>query len=138
MRAARQEACMNERLQVMVVDDEEIVGRRLLFALEQSGYDVETFVDPKAALARLEEREFDILVTDIRMQEVDGIQILEAAKKRCERTKVVLITAYATLEVAREAMTKGVFDFLAKPFKVTEFLEVMERAAAAARATSAQ
>lgn len=119
------------RLQVMVIDDEPVVGKRLLLALEHSGYDVETFVDPKDALARFAEKPFDIVVTDVRMKDVNGIQVLERVLAVNPATKVILITAYATIEVAREAMAKGVFDFLAKPFKVTEFLDVMARAAGA-------
>lgn len=119
------------RLQVMVIDDEPIVGKRLLLALEESGFEVETFVDPRDALARFGEKKFDIVVTDVRMKEVNGIQVLERVLEANPATKVILITAYATIEVAREAMAKGVFDFLAKPFKVTEFLDVINRAAAA-------
>ena len=121
---------MERQIRILVVDDEEIVGKRLLLALKSTGYEVETFVDPRAALARLAQQEFDIVVTDVRMKDVDGIQILEAVTKQSPRTKVVLITAYATIEVAREAVAKGVFDFIPKPFKVSEFLEVIAKAAA--------
>jgi DNA-binding NtrC family response regulator len=121
---------MERQIRILVVDDEEIVGKRLLLALKSTGYEVETFVDPRAALARLAEQEFDIVVTDVRMKDVDGIQILEAVTKQSPRTKVVLITAYATIEVAREAVAKGVFDFIPKPFKVSEFLDVIAKAAA--------
>jgi len=119
---------------IMVIDDEAIVGKRLLLALEHSGYGVEVFVDPKVALARLAEQEFDIVVTDVRMQEVDGIQVLETVTARWPRTRVVMITAYATIEVAREAQAKGVYDFIPKPFTVSEFLEVIGKAAVAAPA----
>jgi DNA-binding NtrC family response regulator len=127
---------MERQIRILVVDDEEIVGKRLLLALKSTGYEVETFVDPRAALARLAEQEFDIVVTDVRMKDVDGIQILEAVTKQSPRTKVVLITAYATIEVAREAVAKGVFDFIPKPFKVSEFLDVIAKAAAATGAAA--
>lgn len=126
---------MERQTRILIVDDEEIVGKRLLLALKHTGYEVETFVDPKAALARLAEQRFDIVVTDVRMKDVDGIQILEAVTKQSPGTKVVLITAYATIEVAREAVAKGVFDFIPKPFKVSEFLDVITRAAPQAPAT---
>jgi DNA-binding NtrC family response regulator len=122
---------MSQPIQIMVIDDEEIVGKRLLVALELSGYQVETFVDPKLALARIQEKCFDIIVTDVRMKEVDGMQVLEETLRLCPHTKVILITAYATIEVAREAMAKGVFDFLAKPFKVSELLDTISRASGA-------
>ncbi|MBW2262732.1 MAG: response regulator [Deltaproteobacteria bacterium] len=123
---------MNERcLQILILDDEPIVGKRLRAALEKNGYAVEVFEDSRAALRRLDEREFDIVVTDVRMEEVDGIQVLEHVLERSERTKVIVITGYATVEVAREALAKGAFDFIAKPFKPDDLRQVITRAAAA-------
>lgn len=122
---------MSNPLTVLVIDDEVIVGKRLLVALHHTGYEVETFVDPKVALERIKEKAFDIVITDVRMKDVDGMQVLEEALRRAPRTKVILITAFATIEIAREAMAKGVFDFLAKPFKVSELLDTITRAAAA-------
>ena len=123
---------MNDQsLQILVLDDEPIVGKRLKTALEKSGYAVEVFEDSRAALKRLDEREFDIIVTDVRMEEVDGIQVLEHVLERSARTKVIVITGYATVEVAREALAKGAFDFIAKPFKPDDLRQVITRAAAA-------
>jgi DNA-binding NtrC family response regulator len=123
---------MNEQsLQILVLDDEPIVGKRLRTALEKSGYAVEVFEDSRVALQRLNEKEFDIIVTDVRMEEVDGIQVLEHVLERSGRTKVIVITGYATVEVAREALAKGAFDFIAKPFKPDDLREVIARAAAA-------
>jgi DNA-binding NtrC family response regulator len=123
---------MNEQsLQILVLDDEPIVGKRLKTALEKSGYSVEVFEDSRAALQRLDEKEFDIIVTDVRMEEVDGIQVLEHVLERSARTKVIVITGYATVEVAREALAKGAFDFIAKPFKPDDLRQVIARAARA-------
>jgi len=116
-------------LSVMILDDEPIVGRRLKPALEKSGFTVECFEDPIQALARLEEKEFDIVVTDLRMEGIDGIQILEHVMAHCDRTRVVLITGYATVEVAREALVKGAFDFISKPFKPRDLRAVINKAA---------
>ena len=76
----------------------------------------------------------DIVVTDIRMDDVSGIEILEYIRKKSLRTKVIMITGYATLEVARESLTKGAFDFIAKPFKIKEIRKAIEKAAEALRA----
>ncbi len=116
-------------LSVMILDDEPIVGKRLKPALEKSGFTVECFEDPVLALARLEEKEFDIVVTDLRMEGIDGIQILEHVMAHCDRTRVVLITGYATVEVAREALVKGAFDFISKPFKPRDLRAVINKAA---------
>ena len=118
-----------DELTVMVLDDEPIVGKRLKPVLEKSGFAVECYEDPAKALARLEEREFDIIVTDLRMEGMDGIEILEHVMKHCERTRVILITGYATVEVAREALVKGAFDFISKPFKPQDLRAVVNKAA---------
>ena len=117
------------RLSLMIVDDEPIVGKRLAPLLQKGGFEVEFFTDPEAALRRLDERDFDIVVTDLRMEGVDGIRILEHVMARGARTRVILITGYATVEVAREALVKGAFDFIAKPFKPRDLRAVVSKAA---------
>jgi DNA-binding NtrC family response regulator len=119
----------DRKLRVMIVDDEPIVGKRLTPALEKHGFEVEAFLDPSKALARLKEQEFDIVVTDFRMEELDGIQVLTHVMESCPHTRVILITGYATVEVAREALVKGAFDFIAKPFKPKELRAVINKAA---------
>ena len=117
------------KLRIMVIDDENIVGKRLKPALEKTGDVVETFEDGKSALARFDAEPFDIVVTDVRMDEMDGIEVLEQILACSSRTKVIIITGYATVEVAREALTKGAFDFIAKPFKPADLRAIIERAA---------
>jgi DNA-binding NtrC family response regulator len=120
---------MPEKLEVLVLDDESIVGKRLKPALSKIGCEVEVFEEPKAALARIEQKEFDIVVTDIRMDEIDGMEVLEFVAERWPRTKVVMITGYAMMALAREAMEKGAFDFIAKPFKPDDLRRVIAKAA---------
>jgi DNA-binding NtrC family response regulator len=126
----------DKTLRIMVIDDEQIVGKRLKPALEKTGNTVETFEDGRAALDRFEEQPFDIVVTDIRMDEIDGIEILERIMARSNRTKVIIITGYATVEVAREALAKGAFDFIAKPFKPGDLRVIIDRAARELKASS--
>lgn len=120
-------------LHVLILDDEPIVGKRLKPALTKIGCEVEVFEDPKEALARIAEKEFDIVVTDIYMGEVDGLQVLERVQRKCPRTKVIIITGYAMMEMARQAMDKGAFDFIAKPFKPDDLRESIAKAAEALR-----
>ncbi len=120
---------MSESLKVMVVDDEAIVGKRLKPALEKEGYEVEVFGDGEGAIASLRESSYDIIVTDIRMERVDGMQLLEHVVAHSPRTKVILITGYATVELAREALLKGAYDFIAKPFKPGDLRAVIRKAA---------
>ncbi|MCW9065697.1 MAG: response regulator [Ignavibacteriaceae bacterium] len=120
---------MENKLSIMIIDDENIVGKRLQPALEKRGDLVETFVDSREALKRFDEKNFDIVITDIRMDNIDGIEVLEHITARSKRTKVIMITGYATVEVAREALAKGAFDFIAKPFKPNDLRAIIERAA---------
>ncbi len=120
---------MENKLQILILDDEPIVGKRLGPALTKMGAEVEVFEDPHQVLQRIQEKTFDIVVTDIRMEDIDGIEILERVKSRSAHTKVIMITGYATVEVAREALAKGAFDFIAKPFKPNDLREVIIRAA---------
>ena len=123
---------MSERLRILLIDDEEIVSRRLRPALEREGYEVESFMVGKDALASIATKDFDVVVTDLRIDEVNGLQVLEAARKKSSKTKVVLITGFATTELAREALAKGAFEVIAKPFKPQDLRDAISRAIAAA------
>jgi len=118
-----------KKLEVMVVDDEPIVGKRLKPALTRYGYDVEVFDDPVKAIDRFEQKEFDVVVTDLRMENLNGIQVLEHVTAKSDKTKVIFITGYATVENAREALVKGAFDFIAKPFKPNDLRMAITKAA---------
>ena len=117
-------------LTILVLDDEPIVGKRLRPALAKSGYVVDVVETGADAIRLIDERLYDIVVTDIRMEGVDGIAVLRHALARSPRTLVIMITGYATVEMAREALTIGAFDFIAKPFKLDDLRAVIARAAA--------
>ena len=122
---------MSEPLKVLLLDDEPIVGKRLKPALTKIGCEVEVFEDSRKALERLEQVNFDIVVTDIRMDEVDGIEILEHVQQKSPRTRVIMITGYAMMSLAKKAMEKGAFDFIAKPFKPDDLRRTVAKAAEA-------
>ena len=124
---------MGDKLEILVLDDEPIVGERLKPFLEREGHEVEVFVDPHEALTRLKVKEFDIVLTDVRMEKNDGIQVLERVRAKSDRTKVLMITGYATVELARQALSKGVFDFIAKPFKLEDIRAMVNKASEALR-----
>ena len=119
---------MENHCDILIVDDEPIVGQRLKALLEKEGHRVEAFIDSAVALQRLETQHFDIVISDIRMGDIDGIQLLDQVLKKFRHIKVVLITGYATLELARESLAKGAFDFIAKPFKLNEIRTTIKRA----------
>ncbi len=119
---------MDRKTKIMLVDDEAIVGKRLKPSLEKKGYEVEVFGDGRAAIERVDQEAFDIVVTDVRMDDIDGIQVLEHVQAKSPETKVIIITGYATVEIAREALVKGAFDFIAKPFKPSDLRVIIEKA----------
>ena len=119
---------MSNTRSILILDDEPIVGERLKTLLVKDGHSVEVFTEPRLAIERLEDKTFDIIVSDIRMREMDGIQVMNHVFQKSKKTKVILITGYATLELARESLTKGAFDFIAKPFKSKEIRTTIGRA----------
>ncbi|WP_022663579.1 response regulator [Desulfospira joergensenii] len=122
---------MSSPLEILLLDDEAIVGKRLKPALEKIGCKVEVFLDPQLAVARIQEKTFDIVVTDIYMDEMDGMQVMDLVHEKSPRTKVIMITGYAMISLARDAMEKGAFDFIAKPFKPDDLRAVIAKAAKA-------
>jgi DNA-binding NtrC family response regulator len=121
------------RLKIMVLDDEPIVCKRLKPALEKQGYEVDTFTQSSEAMEQIKQVEYDIIITDLKMKGIDGMQLLGEAKRRSSKTEVIVITGFATMETAKESFHKGVFDFIAKPFKLSEIQEVVSRAEAKIR-----
>ncbi|WP_022660227.1 response regulator [Paucidesulfovibrio longus] len=121
---------------ILILDDEPIVSKRLQPALEKKGYEVESYFRSADALERVRQRNFDIVITDLKMEGVDGMQFLTEVKERSPRTEVIVITGFATMETAKESLRKGVFDFLAKPFKLGEIQEVIQKAEARSRQAS--
>jgi DNA-binding NtrC family response regulator len=118
-------------LKVLILDDEPIVGRHLKPALSRDGMDVEIFEDPNQAVARINETEFDVVVSDIRMKGMDGLKVLDMVVSKSARTKVILITGYGSREVEREALIRGAFDFISKPFKPQDLRIAINKAAKA-------
>jgi DNA-binding NtrC family response regulator len=115
------------RPRILVLDDEPIVCKRLKPAFQKAGYDVEAFTDSAQAMARVEQAPFDVVITDLKMEGLDGMQFLTRVKELSPSAGVVIITGFATLETAKESFRKGAFDFVAKPFKLSDILETVRR-----------
>jgi DNA-binding NtrC family response regulator len=107
---------------ILVVDDEPRMGPMLRRTLASVGLEVECFVDPEAGLARLREQSFDVLVTDLRMPGMDGLEVLRRARAIRPACETIVITAHASVGSAREALKHGAVDYLTKPFSVEQEL----------------
>ncbi|MFZ5907096.1 MAG: sigma-54-dependent transcriptional regulator [Nitrospirota bacterium] len=116
-------------LKVLVVDDEKIAVRNLEHILKKEGYSVVSTESGSNALKLLENQQFDVVLTDLRMEKVDGLQILQRCRQLHPETEVIMITGYATLESAVDAMKKGAFHYIAKPFKLDIVRNVVKEAA---------
>src|SRR5512143_1070326 len=117
-----------DKYRIMVIDDEKIVGDMAKMSLEHEGYHVETFLNGETALARLNEERFDVVVTDLKMKGIDGMEVLRTVKERYPETKVIMITAFANLDTAIAALRGDVHDFFPKPVKIKELKESIRRA----------
>ena len=113
---------------IIVIDDEKIVGDMTKLSLEQEGYRVETFLTAEPALERLREEKFDLVITDLKMKGIDGMEVLRTVKSLSPETKVIMITAFANLDAAIEALRADVFDFFPKPVKIRDLKASVQRA----------
>jgi DNA-binding NtrC family response regulator len=118
---------MNKQLEILVLDDEEIVCTRLKPALEKDGYIVETFTDSSLAKQRLEEHRFHIVVTDLRMAGIDGMELFEFIKNKWPETRVIMISGFATVDITRSALQAGIRDIIAKPFKISQLKDLIDK-----------
>jgi DNA-binding NtrC family response regulator len=120
---------MQNGAKLLIVDDERIALRNLEHVMKKEGYDVTGTQSGPNAVKLLEEQQFDVVLTDLRMEKVDGMQILRKCRELYPDAEVVMITGYATLESAVEAMKHGAFYYIAKPFKLDEVRKVVREAA---------
>ena len=113
---------------ILIVDDELSIVEVLKSLLAREGHVISTSADGKNALKQLREQVFDLLITDIRLPEMDGISLLRRARELQSHLAVIVITAYAKVDNAVEAMKNGAFDYVTKPFKFDELLLTVQRA----------
>ena len=113
---------------ILIVDDEELTLENLEYAMKKEGYEVVCANNGSIALKKLEKQEFDVVMTDLRMDKVDGIQVLTRCRSLYPDSEVIMITAYASLPSAIETMKKGAYYYIAKPFKLDEVRKVVKEA----------
>lgn len=120
---------MNDDIKVLVVDDEEEILENISRILESEGYDCTTLQDPTKFRVVRAEVEPDVLISDLRIPGADGMTILAASRADDPSLPVILITGFATISSAVEAIQEGAFDYLSKPFSVDQLLVAVDRAA---------
>jgi DNA-binding NtrC family response regulator len=105
---------------IMVIDDEELLGDSLKNLLIKRGYDTESFTNPVAAMNVLQKQAFDIVLTDFKMPNVDGLEMIDRIRELRPKAKIILMTAFASIPMAVEAMKRGAGEYIAKPFEIEE------------------
>ena len=116
---------MGDTVDILILDDEPIVCDRLKPALEKRGYNVETFTESQAAIEELARKRYDVVITDLKMSGPSGLDVLHFVKDQTPSTQVIVITGYATAEQAKESMRSGAVDFIAKPFRISQLVELV-------------
>jgi two-component system response regulator AtoC len=113
---------------LLIVDDDRVTIDLLNEVLSQEGYEVSTALSGEEAIAQGTDNLFDIVITDVRMGEKDGMEVLRFFKKNAPDTTVIMITAFGSIETAIEAIREGAFDYISKPFKLDEIKLTLRRA----------
>lgn len=113
---------------ILVVEDEKTARENLEYILKKEGYEVITAESGEKAVAVMEQQDFDLVITDLRMKNIDGMEVLERAKELRPEAEVIVVTAYATVESAVEAMKKGAYYYLAKPYQIDEVRILVQKA----------
>src|ERR1017187_612105 len=112
---------------ILVVDDEEIIRESLSFILRKEGYEVDEAENGRVAQSKLLEGKYDIVVTDLEMPQMRGIELLEEIKKLDIHTSIIIITAFGSLDTAISALRAGASDYILKPIEFDELLIKLKR-----------
>src|SRR3972149_2062844 len=118
---------MADKIKIMVVDDEPLMRVTIQDALVGEGYEAVSVETGRKGVDLLHKAQWDILITDLRLPDMDGIQILKEVKPLNPQTDVILITAYGSIDSAVTAMKEGASDYLTKPFSMDELLLILKR-----------
>ena len=113
---------------ILVIEDKDSMREMLSKTLEAEGYEVETVRDGEGGVERAKEKKYDVVLADLKLPKMDGIEVLSSLKEMDHDVAVILMTAYGTIEKAVEAMREGAFDFLTKPFDTDHLSVLIKRA----------
>ncbi len=113
---------------IIVIDDEKIVVDMAKRILQAEGYEVDTYTDSQLALAAIQAQPYDLVITDLKMENVSGMDILKEVNRLYPDTRVIMLTAYATLDATIEAIRERIYDFFPKPVKIEELKHSVKKA----------
>ena len=119
---------MTRRPRILIVEDEDVARENLRYILSKEQYEIEAVGSGSQALELLSRDEYDLVLTDLRMEKVDGMEVLSRTKEERPDTEVIMITGYATVDSAIEAMKRGAFHYIPKPYKIEEVRALVRQA----------
>ncbi|RJP16648.1 MAG: response regulator [Candidatus Abyssobacteria bacterium SURF_5] len=119
---------MNNRQSILLVDDDQEFRKAMKKMFEKSGYDVTVAADGQEALVALSGKSFDLIISDLRMPNLNGMELMEELKRRKINLPVIFITAYGEVESYMDLMNLGAFEYINKPVKGHEILGVVRKA----------
>src|SRR5512142_607629 len=109
-------------MKILIAEDEDITRKHLLHALKSEGYEAVGVRDGAEAMTHITREYFDVLITDVRMPGMSGIELLEKVKENYPGMEVMVVTGYGSIDAAVDAMKKGAYEYIAKPFNLDELL----------------
>jgi len=119
---------MRDTTKLLVIDDEQIALKNLTHILKKEGYQVTALENSTEALSLIKNKEFDLILTDLKMEKIDGMDILKFSREHHPETEVIMITGFATVDSAIDAMKAGAYHYIAKPYKIDEVRKVVKEA----------
>ena len=119
---------MNEKRRVLIVDDDPEFRKAMGRMFERSGYDVEIAGDGQEALKEISNKTYDLIISDLRMPKLDGVELMGEIRRRGLVTPIIFLTAYGEVESYMDLMNLGAFEYVNKPVKSQEILDVARRA----------
>lgn len=118
----------SQKQKILAIDDEEIVRKSCERILRPAGYDIDTSADGMNALRMIGAKKYDLVLTDLKMPNMDGLEVMAAIKKRLPSAKVIIVTGYSTLDNAVKATLTGAYNYIEKPFSPESLLSVVREA----------
>ncbi len=116
-----------ERGSILIVDDEDFTRDGLAKILTGDGFFVQTACNGETALLELRKRKFDLIITDLKMDKIDGIELIRRIKKKDSKQHVIMMTAYGNIDTYLEAINLGSFDYINKPFTAKELMRIVDK-----------
>lgn len=117
-----------KQVHIVLVDDDKVILQSTSLILRKTKYECSCFTDARSCLLKFSPRDCDLLITDIHMPEMNGIELLSKVKKKAPWIPIIIMTSYADIPKAVQAVKSGAFDFIEKPFEVEKFIEIVELA----------